>query len=203
MSNSTMNRRVFCTACFLLTTGYGAAALAQGPEAFLKAKQDELIAILRQGDGAAADKKLESIFSKMLDYDALARLSLDKHWDERTDQEKNEFTDVLRRLVQNAYKKNIKKTLNYDVSYKGEGRASKGHLVRTVARNRQKPREEPVSVDYVLHQVGGQWRVFDVVTEGSSMVMNYRGQFNRIIKKNGFAELLKKMRNKAESGESD
>ena len=198
-----MNRRVFCTACFLLTTGYGVAAFAQGPEAFVKAKQDELIKILRQGEGEAADKRLESIFSTMLDYDALARLSLDQHWDGRTDQEKNEFTEVLRRLVQNAYKKNIKKTLNYDVSYKGEGRASKGHLVRTVARNTQKPREQPVSVDYVLHQVGGQWRIFDVVTEGSSMVMNYRSQFNRIIKKSGFGELLRKMRNKAERGESN
>lgn len=198
-----MNRRIFCIACFLLTLGTGAAAFAQGPEAFVKAKQDELISVLRQGDGAAADKKLEAIFSTMIDYDALARLSLDKHWDERTDKEKNEFTEVLRRLVQNAYKKNIKKTLNYEVSYKGEGRASKGHLVRTVARNKQKPREQPVSVDYMLHQVGGKWRIFDVVTEGSSMVMNYRNQFNRIIKKSGFAELLKKMRNKAESGESE
>ena len=104
-----MNRRIFCIACFLLTFGTGAAAFAQGPEAFVKAKQDELISVLRQGDGAAADKKLEAIFSTMIDYDALARLSLDKHWDERTDKEKNEFTEVLRRLVQNAYKKTSKR----------------------------------------------------------------------------------------------
>ena len=106
---------------------------------------------------------------------------------------------MLRRLVQRAYKKNIKKTLDYEVTYKGEGQVSKGHLVRTVARNKQKPREQPVSVDYVLHQVGGQWRIFDVVTEGSSMVMNYRNQFGRIIKKKGFEELLRKMRAKADS----
>ena len=51
----------------------------------------------------------------------------------------------------------------------------------------------------MLHQVGGQWRIFDVVTEGSSMVMNYRNQFGRIIKKDGFAELLRKMKSKADS----
>jgi ABC-type transporter MlaC component len=31
------------------------------------------------------------------------------------------------------------------------------------------------------------------------MVLNYRNQFNRIIKKKGFEELLRKMRTKAES----
>lgn len=193
-----MNRRSFCLACVLVTTVSIPSAWAEGPEAFVKAKQEELVSILRAG-GPDVDKKLEVIFNTMLDYDALARLSLDQHWAGLTDAQKKDFTDVLRKLVQRAYKKNIKKTLDYEVSYRGEGQASKGQLVRTVARNKQKPREQPVSVDYVLHQVGGQWRIFDVVTEGSSMVMNYRNQFGRIIKKKGFEELLKKMRAKADS----
>ncbi len=194
-----MNRRCFCLVLTLASLGYSSAAFAVGPEAFLKAKQDELVSVLRQGDGPEADKKLEAIFNTMLDYDALAKLSLDTHWAKRTEKERSEFTDILRRLVQRAYKKNIKKTLNYEISYKGESQANQGHLVKTIARNKSKPREQPVSVDYVMHQVGGQWRIFDVVTEGSSMVMNYRSQFNRIIKKSGFDELLRKMRKKAES----
>lgn len=193
-----MNRRLFCLVCAVATFGFGATAWAQGPEAFVKAKQEELVTILRAG-GPDEDKKVEAIFNTMLDYDALAKLSLDKHWTEISDSDRAEFTAVLKKLVQRAYRKNIKKTLNYEISYKGEGPANKGQLVRTVARNKDKPREQPVSVDYVLHQVGGQWRIFDVVTEGSSMVMNYRNQFGRIIKKNGFAELLRKMKSKAET----
>src|SRR6187200_3751986 len=193
-----MNRRLFCLVCAVTTFGFGATAWAQGPEAFVKAKQEELVSILRAG-GPEEDKKVEAIFNTMLDYDALAKLSLDKHWTEISDSDRAEFTAVLKKLVQRAYRKNIKKTLNYEITYKGEGEASKGQLVRTVARNKDKPREQPVSVDYVLHQVGGQWRIFDVVTEGSSMVMNYRNQFGRIIKKDGFAELLRKMKSKADS----
>ena len=193
-----MNRRLFCLVCAVATFGFTATAWAQGPEAFVKAKQEELVSILRAG-GPEEDKKVEAIFNTMLDYDALAQLSLDKHWSEISESERAEFTGVLKKLVQRAYRKNIKKTLNYEISYKGEGQANKGQLVRTVARNKDKPREQPVSVDYVLHQVGGQWRIFDVVTEGSSMVMNYRNQFGRIIKKNGFAELLRKMKSKAET----
>lgn len=193
-----MNRRLFCLVCALVTFGFAAPVWAAGPEAFVKAKQEELVSILRAG-GPDEDKRVEAIFNTMLDYDALAKLSLDKHWGEATESERAEFKELLKKLVQRAYRKNIKKTLNYEISYKGEAQANKGQLVRTVARNKEKPREQPVSVDYVLHQVGGQWRIFDVVTEGSSMVMNYRSQFGRIIKKSGFAELLKKMRSKAEN----
>ena len=193
-----MKRRLFCLVCALVTFGFAAPVWAEGPEAFVKTKQEELVSILRAG-GPEEDKKVEAIFNTMLDYDALAQLSLDKHWSEISESERKEFRELLKQLVQRAYRKNIKKTLNYEISYKGEGQASKGQLVRTVARNKEKPREQPVSVDYVLHQVGGQWRIFDVVTEGSSMVMNYRSQFGRIIKKNGFAELLKKMRSKADN----
>lgn len=193
-----MNRRLFCLVCALVTFGFTSPSWAQGPESFVKTKQEELVTVLRAG-GADEDKKVEAIFNTMLDYNALAQLSLDKHWGELSESERNEFKELLKKLVQRAYRKNIKKTLNYEISYKGEAQANKGHLVRTVARNKEKPREQPVSVDYVLHQVGGQWRIFDVVTEGSSMVMNYRSQFGRIIKKSGFAELLKKMRTKAEN----
>jgi phospholipid transport system substrate-binding protein len=60
-----------------------------------------------------------------------------------------------------------------------------------------------VSIDYVVRAQGPALRIVDVVTEGSSMVMNYRSSFNRIMKKGGFPEVLKRMRKKAESGSAD
>jgi phospholipid transport system substrate-binding protein len=55
-------------------------------------------------------------------------------------------------------------------------------------------------VDYLMHQVDGKWRIVDIVTEGTSLVGNYRSQFRRVIKKHGFPELLKRMKNKAGQG---
>jgi phospholipid transport system substrate-binding protein len=50
-----------------------------------------------------------------------------------------------------------------------------------------------------VHKAGSSWRVQDIVTEGSSLVKNYRQQFTRIIKKDGFPELLKRMKTKLNS----
>ena len=35
----------------------------------------------------------------------------------------------------------------------------------------------PVPVDYMLRDVGGEWKVFDVLVEGVSYVQTYRTQF--------------------------
>jgi phospholipid transport system substrate-binding protein len=128
----------------------------------------------------------------------LARESLAEHWEERTPAERAEFASVLKRLVQNAYRTNLKKTLDYQVTFEPEQPIDKGVLVRTTAKHKKNKREEPLSVDYAVHRVGSGWRVFDIVTEGSSLVSNYRSQFRRVIKKKGFEQLLKDMKKKLE-----
>ena len=74
--------------------------------------------------------------------------------------------------------------------------------MRTVAKNVNDAREEPMSIDYVVRSQAAGQRIVDVVTEGSSMVANYRSSFARIMKKGGFAEVLKRMRKKVAAGSS-
>jgi phospholipid transport system substrate-binding protein len=57
-----------------------------------------------------------------------------------------------------------------------------------------------VSVDYLLHEAKGQWRVFDVVIESSSLVGNYQSQFRKIIRKKGFGELIARMKRRLAKG---
>jgi phospholipid transport system substrate-binding protein len=47
----------------------------------------------------------------------------------------------------------------------------------------------------------GKWVVYDVVTDEQSMLENYRAEFNKIISKDGFDALLKRMRKKLEEKE--
>ena len=52
------------------------------------------------------------------------------------------------------------------------------------------------SLDYRLQNVNGDWKVIDVVIENISLVNNYRAQFNRLLAKSSFAELLETMKQK-------
>ena len=180
-----------------------ALAAGDGPVDFVKSRQTELGALVKKGNSAENKKKIEAVFDAILDYDALAQGSLRGNWDDRTPAERQEFQDVLKQLVQRAYRKNLDRTLDYDVTFDGTEQQSDRVVVRTTAQNRKNAREEPISIDYSVHKVSGAWRINDIVTEGSSLVANYQQQFNRIIKKDGFAELLRRMKKRLASGSNE
>lgn len=140
--------------------------------------------------------KVSASIDALLDYRTLAERSLGRHWAERSEAERQEFTTVLATLVRTSYRKNIAKTLDYDVTYLGEDSADGATLVKSRAKHRTNKRDEPVSIHYVARRVGKHWLVVDIVTDGSSLVRNYQSQFQRIIKKDGFAELMRKLQRK-------
>src|SRR4030067_196774 len=53
---------------------------------------------------------------------------------------------------------------------------------------------QEIPVDYRLLGDGGRWRIYDVVIEGISLVNNSRSQFNSILRKSSFDEMMDKLR---------
>jgi len=59
------------------------------------------------------------------------------------------------------------------------------------------PKGEEVAINYKLHQVGGDWKAYDVVVENISLVNNYRSQFNRVLANASFDELMRRLQQKS------
>ncbi len=174
------------------------ALAAAGPAGdAVKARRTEMVAKLKEGAGADRDKKVAAIVAQMFDFDAMARSSLGKHWDDLSDAQKAEFSDLLKQLVQRSLEKNVRETMKYDVDWTSEEAGDNGTLVKSKAKKSAK--DDPIAIDYLLHDAGG-WRVIDIVTEGSSMVGTYRSQFRRILEKDGYDALIKKMKAKLKKG---
>jgi len=53
-----------------------------------------------------------------------------------------------------------------------------------------------MSINYKLHSVNNEWKVYDLVIEDISLVNNYRSQFDRVIARSSFAELIRVMKEK-------
>jgi phospholipid transport system substrate-binding protein len=179
------------------------SAIAGGSaEEFIQTRQAQVTALLRQAQTAQRDKQVAAVLDGMIAYEELAKRSLAAHWGDLSDAQHKEFTDILKRLVQRSYEKNIKNILEYRVEYLGEEPGSDGVVVHTRASSEQKPQEEPITIDYQLLQSGSTFKVVDIVTEGSSMVNNYKNQFHRIIQKDGFDVLVKRMKDKLAKGQT-
>lgn len=179
---------------------YAGTADAGAATDVVRSKQTALFDLLKQS-GAANQKKVSAIFDDMLDYGALSEASLGSEWAARSDAEKAEFSDLLKQLVRKSYERNLKKTLNFNIEYVSEKAEGAVIVVTTKAVSKTNAREEPIEIAFKMQEKGGAWRVADIVTEGVSLVSSYRSQFTKIVKKDGFPTLIKKMKDKIAKGE--
>lgn len=177
------------------------AAADQTAKAFLEQRHTAVSRVLRaSSDQGGRETELDTLLGSLLDYDELSKRALRDHWDELSVAHRTEFVDLLRKLVQRSYRRNIQSTLDFHITYADENTTGSEVTVRTLARSKKNRRAPEVSIDYALAKKGSEWRVFDVVTDGVSMVNNYRSQFNRIIRKDGWDALLAKMRARLSEG---
>jgi len=56
-----------------------------------------------------------------------------------------------------------------------------------------------VAVEYRLFESDGRWAVYDVAVDGISLVSSYRSQFNSMLRRSSFAQLLEHLQSRAAS----
>ncbi|MEZ4288752.1 MAG: ABC transporter substrate-binding protein [Polyangiales bacterium] len=182
-------------ACFGLAQG-PAKADATEAQAFVQKNQDEVSKLLRKPASQSRDAEISKTLDQLLDYDELSKRALEKNWDSVEKKKRDEFVRLLHALVEKQHKKNLKSTLNFDVKYLSADGSDDVAMVKTEARSRKNKRTPPVQIDYSLHRTVDGWRVYDIATDGVSLVENYNRQFRRIIRKDGFDGLLERMNKK-------
>lgn len=173
---------------------------AKAAEAFIRTKHNRVRAVLRQPDTPKRAQRLTVLLGEFLDYEKLARLSLDREWDKRTPKERARFVSLLRQLVERQYQRNMESTLQYKVSWVGtEPVDSDSVLVKSSARSQKKKRQPAITIDYTMSPYRKEWRVWDIWTDGVSLVKNYRRQFRRVIRDEGWKGLIKRMEDRLNS----
>jgi phospholipid transport system substrate-binding protein len=128
-------------------------------------------------------------------FEEMAQRSLGRHWRTLTPQQRQEFVGLFTDLLERSY---INRIANYKagpqgVRYPKEDISGDQATVHTTITTEH---GEPVTVDYRLLHKDGDWKVYDIIIEGVSLVNNYRTQFNTIILKDSYAGLVKQMRTK-------
>jgi phospholipid transport system substrate-binding protein len=177
---------------------YSTSAFAGPATDLVKDKQSAIFQLLQSG--SPDEKKIGSIFDEMLDYSALAQASLGDQWGTLKPAQQTEFTGLLKQLVQQAYERNLKKTLDFNIEYTREEAAGSGTTVYTKATSKADKREDPIDISYTLEKSGAGFKIVDIVTDDVSLVSSYRGQFVKTIKADGYDGLVKKMRDKITKG---
>ena len=107
-----------------------------------------------------------------------------------------EFETLLAKLIRENYLKRIRTDKKYELTYVGEEKRPRNTRVTTTIKHVKDGKEEVVEVVYVMHKVGDDWKVIDIITEGVSLAKNYKYEFNQILKKDGIDGLIARLESK-------
>ena len=188
--------------CLVLVAGGATLAWAGEPTEKIKATTDKILGVVRDPalKGAAKEKERRALIRKAVDerfdWNEMARRSLARHWEGRTEDEKKEFVPLYADLVDRAYMSKVEGYSGEKVKYEGET-VDGDYATVNVRIMTQKGQE--ISVEYRLRKKGNDWLIYDVSIEGVSLVNNYRTQFNSIISQSSYASLVKQLKTKVAS----
>jgi phospholipid transport system substrate-binding protein len=156
-----------------------------------------------QGMDKAEERKqrVQRIIVDAFDFEAMARLALGASWDRLTPPQQTEFVGLVGNLFERSYSRLVIRILpERDTNYSRESIERDQASVQTTLVRRKT--NEQLPVEYRLIEKGGRWAVFDVVVDGVSLTLNYRAQFDKIIRSSSYGMLVEKIKAKLEQEHS-
>ena len=172
---------------------------ADGAKAVIETQIDKMLAKMKEPafKELSRDAKLaevRKVINEVFDYNELSRRTLGRDWKKFKPEQQTEFVDLFSKLLENVYADRILAYTHEKIEFGKETELKKGRMevesyIITLDGTK-------VPLFYRMSNRTGQWRVYDVVIEGVSMIKNYRGQFRQILSKKKPEDLLQTLREK-------
>lgn len=192
---------------FAMTMLLAAPSYANTPMHVIQTAVEKIVELLKDPQFDADDKKEEQrekiweVVNKTFDFPTIARGTLRRHdWDSFSEQQKKDFTDLFKTLLGNTYLERLQNDYRDEqvVFTEQEILSDTTAIVRTkIIRETLE-----IPVDYRMILRGGEWRIYNVNVENISLVTNYRDQFSRMLMRDTPAQLIEKLRERVDKGES-
>ena len=190
------NLIVLCLFTFVL---FPFTLFASVPLTTIEGHVNSVLKILRdpalKGEAAKKTKKekIRTISEKMFDFTELSKRTLGPNWKNLNTEQQKEFITLYRDILEDAYMDRIMAYKDEKVIFLKENMLS-GDTVEVQSSIITKTVE--TRINYRLILKSGEWKVYDVVIEGVSLIKNYRTQFREIMANKSPEELLKVLRKK-------
>ncbi len=177
--------------CFLLVP---ILALAGSPTEWVRASVADMKNSLAEhapGQSFSQEEMMEisRFVGDRFDFPEMARLSLGRHWKKRSPEERKEFVQLFRNLLQQSHFMKMTSKAGSEqrlVEERIEGERAVVHAM--VVED-----DTEIPVDYHLIRNNGHWKIFDLGVDGIRLSHVYRTQFNKVISRGSYDDLVKRM----------
>lgn len=167
------------------------ASNQDSPEAKLEATVTGVIDILHNSDGSNIEETRKQVLAKLensFSFDIIIRRTLGRNWNRLDAAQQERITELITDLLIRAYTSELAGGNKPEINFLATDELGKDkiEIPTTVSY-----RNSYVNVSYRLANIKGRgWQVYDVLVEGTSIVSNYRGQFDEHFQTKSAEELL-------------
>jgi phospholipid transport system substrate-binding protein len=161
-------------------------------EEFLKSNLDAVFTVLQNKDLSqqARNSEVVEIVTPMFDFKLMGKLSLGKkYWPDLSPEQKERFTELFIERLRQSYLNKLTAYTDEKIIYESPVAVKKKVHVPTLLISKGKK----ISMLYKLYPANNSWKIYDVEIQGVSIIRSYRSQFNEILQKGTFDDLLQKM----------
>ena len=195
-----MNRRMLCLVFIsILAIALPLQVFGATAKETVEEKVQMVVTTLAKPDFKQQPKEaqiteIRGIVNEVFDYKELSRRCLGRGWKKMNPAQQTEFVLLFSELLEKTYADRLLAYTSEKINFGRETELKKGRVEVESAIITTDNKEVPLN--YRMIQKEGQWRVYDVVIEGISMVQNYRDQFRDILAKKTPDDLLQVLRDK-------
>jgi len=193
---TTMKRLVIALSLLLLVLG-AVPVQAATPLETVRTEVNKVLEVLRNKSlkEEAKREKLRVLYNVMFDQEELSRWCLGRNWNKLSEAQRKEFLPLFQQVLEKTYGDRVLAYSDEKIHFDREVPIAKNRVEVQTRVVTTKSKEVPFNYRVFLDK-SGTWKVYDVVVENVSLVMNYRSQFNEILAKNDPEELLSILRKK-------
>jgi len=180
----------------LILSIFGVATAQANPaaEAVIKTQTELLLNRLQieeavHNDDASLESLVVETIGQHVDFSLFSQLVLGKYRKRLTPEEMARFERGLTGMLIKTYAASLAGISDLKISYLGVQKGKKAGRV-TVLTSVKSAGNPTVRLDYRLYEKAGQWKVYDVVIEGVSMMMNYRTVLSEKIRSEGIEAVI-------------
>ncbi len=127
---------------------------------------------------------VDGVISLHTDFDKIAPLVLGKHWKTATAGEQERFKHEFQTLIVRTYSRAFVEYNDWTMRFMPLEMSHESTKV-VVKTEILQPGLQPVDVNYRMFLTKGEWKVYDIMIGGVSLVTNYRSTFNDEIQTKG------------------
>ena len=189
-------RLIVLATALTLVTGNAPAAPGTASE-FVAWLGDQTVIVLRSADGnlGSREARFRDLLREGFDLPFIARFALGPNWRRATAEQRSDYLGVFGEYVVQTYSSRLGGYAGETMNIVAERRA--GERDSVVETEIVRPNGPPVTAEWRVRVIDGEYRIIDIAIEGISMAVTKRSEFSAVIQSKGIDGLIAALRVRA------